>query len=225
MTIAGVTLIGFGVGYFLLTLAGVIMLPILLRRKSIQGPWLLFAIFVIPAVVTGLSIKDPWFATEGIWRWVRLILLFSWAPVVLGFEIRNKFLYATQVAKWTFRWTLCALMLGFSIWAFGKAERGNLVQAHVHAGSWYWLVASEDGEDGYLFTRDENGSLRSQKVLDSVGGDGIYSYAIRWENDRMQVFLSEETTPQGKPPIQHTSKTPAARPFSPGDDLPLSQPE
>lgn len=188
------------------TLVGVVTLPILIRRKSIQIPWLLLVAAVGPAAVTGLWIEDPWFATGGAWRWLRLILLFSWVPALIELERRGRFIYANSPAKWMFRGALSSLLFGLSVWAATKTEGWGLIQAHANWNSWYWLAESNDGEDGYLFTRVGNGPLRSEKLLDSVGSPAIYSHSIRWVGSQIELRSSEDSVVERYDPATRISE-------------------
>ncbi len=187
------------------TLVGVVTLPILIRRKSIQIPLLLLVAAVGPAAATSFWIEEPWFATSGDWRWLRLILLFSWVPALLELERRGRFIYASLPAKWIFRGALSSLLLGLSVWAAAKTEGWGLIQSHVNWNTWCWLAES-NGEDGYLFTRVGNGPLRSEKLLDSVGSPAIYSYSIRWVGNQIELRSSEDSVVERYDPATRISE-------------------
>lgn len=175
----------------IVTLTGVLALPSLLYLDKIKISWRFFAIFVLPAIVTAILIKAPWFAVDTTWRWIRLILLFSWVPAILELEHRGHVIYTSPTRKWFSRWILYSLLSVFTIWALNKTEGWGLVQAAENGKSWCWLAENNNGDDGYIFTRIYNRPLESQKVLDSVGS--VYTYSIRWVENKIELSSPEDS--------------------------------
>lgn len=173
------------VGCFLIALSGILALPSLLYHKEIKITWRFFVMVVGPAIVIGILIRDPWFATDATWRWGRLILLFSWIPGLIELEHRGHVIYTSSTRKWFSRWLLYSLLSVFTIWGLWKAEGWGLVQANVSGKTWCWLVENNNGEDGYIFTKIYKKPLQSQKLLDSVGS--VYTYYMRWVGNQIEL--------------------------------------
>lgn len=172
-------------------LIGVAAMLGMVFRKRIRIPWLLLAAAAAPAVATGLLVAEPWFAVGGDWRWLRLLLLFSWVPALAELDRRGHFVCATASAKWLCRGTLSGVLLLFSLWTAGGVEGWGLIQAHADWNKWCWLAERDGGEDGVLFTRFGDGPLQSEKILDSVGSPTIYSYSIRWAGEKVEIRSPE----------------------------------
>ena len=188
------------------TMFVIVTLPILIYSKEIRIPWRLFAIFIGPAVATGILIKDPWFTTFGVWRWLRLILVFSWIPALLELERRGHLIYESTTRKWLSRWALYSLLSVFTVWAVNKTEGWGLIQAHFNGNSWCWLAETTDGEDGYIFTTDKNNHIQSEKLLDSVGTPYIYSYYIQSNGNQLELRSSQDKSVSYYDPTTHISE-------------------
>jgi len=176
------------IAYALIVLCSVIALPILILRKRVRGHGLaVFTPFAVTAMIIAASISSPWFATFAPWRWLRLVFLFLWLPAMLVLEHKQWLSYSDSYAKWGFRVSVFSILLAFGGWALDKTENWELVSTAQTNDSQAWL-AGRNGEDGYLFVKAGDGSLASDKLLDSVGGD-IRNYSIRTHNARIELCL------------------------------------
>lgn len=167
------------------TLFGLLALPGLIYTKKIRFTWP--TLTISPAIITGLLIHDPWFTINPNWRWIRILILLSWIPIVVVLENLNRITYEIMF-KWLSRAALYSLLVVLTLWAFFKTERWGLIQSHNYSGTWYWLAVDNRGDDAWIFSRNNNGHISSQKVLDSALD--TYSYSFRKVGDQIEITSS-----------------------------------
>jgi len=165
---------------------GIVSIPILIHSKTIKAAWRLLGMSILPALIIGLFIKDPWFAVDQIWRWLRLAVLLSWIPALIYLEQKGHLSYDSAFPKLLSRISTYSLLAVFTVWAINKTEAWGLVQANFNDDARAWFAETNRSEDGFIFTRFGNSNLLSEKLLDS--NLDIYTYSIQWiGNEQIQL--------------------------------------